>query len=172
MNIDATTMLGRLADEQDTYEHGHDQPLRGYLAAMAVFAGGTGAMSVLARATGRRLPDRVALTDVILGGVATHKFARLLAKDAVTSPVRVPFTQFEDAAGSAELNESARKDGELRHGIGELVSCPFCLAPWIATGYVAALTFAPRVARAWSSVLTTVAISDVLQHVYARIRTE
>ncbi|MET9023056.1 DUF1360 domain-containing protein [Actinopolymorpha sp. NPDC004070] len=170
--IDATAALGRPADEQHKYEHGHDQPLRGYLAAMAVYAGGTGAVSALARVTGRRLPERVALTDVILGGIATHKFARILAKDAVTSPARVPFTQFEGAAGSAELNESVRDDSEVRHGIGELVTCPFCLAPWIATGYVAALTFAPRVARAWSSAMTMVAISDVLQHVYARIRTE
>ncbi|MGW0230934.1 DUF1360 domain-containing protein [Actinopolymorpha singaporensis] len=170
--IDATAALGRLANEEHAYEHGHERPLRGYLAAMAVFAGGTGAVAALARVTGRQLPERIALTDVILGGVATHKFARILTKDAVTSPARAPFTQYEEPAGSAELNESPRKDSELRHGIGELVTCPFCLAPWIATGYVATLTFAPRVARAWSAVMTTVAISDVLQHVYARIRTE
>jgi hypothetical protein len=54
--------------------------------------------------------------------------------------------------------------------VGELVTCPFCLAPWIATGYVATLTFAPRLARAWAAVFAMVGGADFLQHAYAAVR--
>jgi hypothetical protein len=143
----------------------------GYLGAMTVFAASTGLTALVGRARGETLPDRYAGADLALGAIATHKFARIIAKDAVTTPIRAPFTDYQGPAGSAEVNDKARQ-GHPEHTIGELITCPFCLAPWIGTGYVATLALSPRLARAWAAVFSVVAGSDALQHVYARLRTE
>jgi hypothetical protein len=142
----------------------------GYLAVMSVFGSAVAAAAGVARARGRELPASYALQDLALGALATHKFTRLAAKDGVTTPLRAPFTRFEENAGSAEVNESPRKESAPRHVVGELITCPFCLAPWVATGYVAALTLTPRLARSWAAVFGIVGGADFLQHAYALVR--
>ena len=148
--------------------HQHER-IAGYLSVMSVFAAATGAAAAIGRARGRQLPETYALQDLALGALATHKFARLVSKDGVTTPLRAPFTEFEENAGSGEVNESPRPE-PARHVLGELLTCPFCVTPWIATGYVATLALAPRLARAWAAVFGIVGASDFLQHAYARVR--
>jgi hypothetical protein len=145
--------------------------IAGYLGALAVFTAGTVGTAVVGKLRGHSLPESFDPLDLAIGGVATFKFARLVSKDAVTTPLRAPFTEYEGDAGAGELNEKPRP-GHPQHTIGELVTCPFCLAPWIATGYVAGLSLSPRLARTWAAVFSVVAASDTLQFAYARIRTE
>ena len=102
-------------------------------------------------------------------GLATHKVARIVAKDAVTSPVRAPFTEFHGSAGEAELAEKVVGTG-WRKAVGELLTCPFCLGVWVGTAYVAGLALAPRTTRAWAATFAVTGVSDFLQHAYARIR--
>lgn len=154
-----------------TYSPREPAHVASYLGAMTAFAAGALGLAVAGRVTGRSLPERYDVTDLVIGGVATYKFARLISKDAVTTPIRMPFTEFKENAGSAEVNEEPR-DGHPTHTIGELISCPFCLAPWISTGYVAALSLSPRLARTWAAVFSIVGTSDVLQQVYGRVRTD
>jgi hypothetical protein len=142
-----------------------------YLSALTVFGTSVLAATLAGRARGQELPDQFRAADLVLGAVATQKFSRILAKDAVTTPIRAPFTEFDKPLGSGEVAEHPRA-GHPHHAFGELLTCPFCLAPWIATAYVGALTFAPRAARAWAAVFAVVGGSDALQHVYARIRTD
>ena len=80
----------------------------------------------------------------------------------VTSPLRAPFTHYEEPAGDGELNESVRGHG-VRHAVGELISCPFCLAVWIATALTGGMVLAPRLTRAACVVMTAVAAADTLQ---------
>lgn len=148
----------------------HDR-LAGYLGTLTAFGTSVLAVALTGRARGKRLPDRYRASDLVLGAVATHKFTRVIAKDAVTTPIRAPFTDFDKPLGSGEVQDRP-KDGHRMHTVGELVTCPFCLAPWTATAYVAALTLAPRAARAWAAVFSIVGCSDALQHVYARVRTD
>jgi hypothetical protein len=148
----------------------HDR-LLGYLGALSAFGASVLTTVVAARAHGAELPERFAASDLLLGAVATHKFTRILAKDAVTTPLRAPFTEFEKPLGSGEV-EDRPKNGHPEHAVGELLTCPFCLAPWTATAYVAALALAPRAARAWAAVFAVVGGADALQHVYARVRTD
>jgi hypothetical protein len=143
----------------------------GYLGALSAFSAGVVTLAVVGKATGRSLPQRFEPVDLAIGGIATYKFARLVSKDAVTTPVRIPFTKFKENAGSAEVNEEPRK-GEPTHTIGELLTCPFCLAPWISAGYVAGLALSPRMARTWAAVFSIVGASDLLQHAYARVRAD
>jgi Protein of unknown function (DUF1360) len=78
--------------------------------------------------------------------VATHKCARLLAKDPVTSPPRAPFTAFKGTSAPAELQEEPRGTG-LRKAVGELIVCPFRVGQWVATGFVSGLVLRPRATR-------------------------
>ena len=64
-------------------------------------------------------------------GIATHKLSRLITKDWVTSPFRAPFTKFKEADGVGEVTEEARGTG-MQQAIGELVTCPWCVGPWVA----------------------------------------
>lgn len=150
--------------------HDHDR-LAGYVSVMSVFGSAVAGTALIGRLRGRHLPTSYALTDLALGAVATHKFARLLSKDGVTTPLRAPFTEFEENTGSGEVAESPRPE-PARHVIGELLTCPFCVAPWIASAYVALLALSPPLARAWAAVFGIVAGSDFLQHAYARVRTD
>lgn len=140
----------------------------GYLAAMSVYASGVAATALLGRRRGRSLPDSYAVQDLVVGALAAHKFARILTKDGITTPLRAPFTEYEGDIGSAEVAESPRED--LRHSLGELMTCPFCMTPWVATAYVAGLALHPGLARAWAATFAVVGGSDFLQHLYAHVR--
>ena len=136
-------------------------PLRAYAAIAATFN--------LAFAAGLRLradlPERVSMADVLLMGVATHKFSRLLTKDRVTSFVRAPFVRYDGDAGPSEVNESPRGDGAQR-AIGELVTCPYCIGLWIASGFAFGLASAPRATRFVATIGTVLTLSDFLHLAY------
>jgi hypothetical protein len=144
------------------------RPLGGYLVAMGVYACVTASLVAVVKTTGRSVPDRPASSDVVLLSIATHKLSRLLSKDAITSPLRAAFTSYDKPIGSGEVMEQVRDQGSsTRHAIGELLSCPFCLAVWIATGMTGGLVLAPRLTRLVATALTAVAASDFLQMAYA-----
>ncbi|GAA4570955.1 DUF1360 domain-containing protein [Planotetraspora kaengkrachanensis] len=161
-------MTDTLREIQHEYEGGEHRPLPAYGRVLAVYGGAVAALMAAAKLTGRRVPTRVGLMDLALMGIFTHRLSRTLAKDPVTSPIRAPFTRYVGVSGPAELEEEVRGSG-LRHALGELVSCPFCLAQWVATGYSAGLVFAPRVTRLAGATMTAVAISDWLQLAYGRM---
>jgi len=157
--------VARLRAAYAPHEH---RPLDGYLAAMGTYAGVALAMAAAARTTGRRAPERPTTADVVLLSIATHKLSRMLSKDAVTSPLRAPFTRYDRPIGGGEVMEQVRDQGSTtRHAVGELLSCPFCLAVWIATGLTGGLVLAPRLTRLVATVFTAVAASDFLQMGYA-----
>ncbi|MEU7791061.1 DUF1360 domain-containing protein [Amycolatopsis sp. NPDC049159] len=151
---------------QRDYAGEADRPLAGYLGAMGVFGVFAGTLAVLGRVTGARLPRRFGAGDTVLLGTATFKASRMLAKAAITSPLRAPFTKYEEPAGEDELNESVPAKGHAGHAVGELVSCPFCLDVWIGTGLAAGLVVAPRPTRLVATVLTAVGVADALHLLY------
>src|SRR5687768_4316453 len=106
-----TTLYARLMRATRSYAPHEPRPLAGYLTAMAAFGGLAASLAVASRVTGRSAPERPGIGDVVLIAVATHKLSRLLAKDAVTSPLRAPFVRYTEPAGAAELNEEVRGEG-------------------------------------------------------------
>ena len=112
-----------------------------------------------------RLPKRFGLLDLALLGVATHKLSRIIAKDRVTSILRAPFVNYIRGAGAGEVEEEPRGRG-IQRGIGHLISCPYCTAPWGATALAFGFVFAPRVTRFFAGILTSVATSDFLHRAY------
>ena len=161
------TSIGRWLREQAAdYSAGHDRPLAAYAGTMSVYGAVVGLAAAMARLTGRDVPNRLTPADVVLSAAATHKLSRLLAKDPVTSPLRVPFTVYKETQGPAELLEEVRGHG-ARKAVGELITCPFCLGLWTATGFTAGLVFFPRATRLATGTLTALAGADMLQYVYA-----
>lgn len=154
--------------QKEEYAGDADRPLGSYLGTLAVYAVSTGTMALLGRRLRGRAPA-IGLADLALMTVTTHKVSRLIAKDPVTSPLRAPFTRFSGASGPAEVAEEVRGRG-VRHAVGELITCPFCTAQWVATAYAAGLVFAPDATRLAGATMTAVAGSDWLQLAYTRLQ--
>jgi hypothetical protein len=163
--VKVANRVARLRQAYAPHEH---RPLGGYLVAMGTYGGVIGALAGLVRLTGKPVPTRPAPGDVVLLSIATHKLSRLLSKDTITSPLRAPFTRYDRSIGTGEVMEQVRDEGSgTRHAVGELLSCPFCLAVWIATGLTGGLVLAPGLTRLVSTALTAIAASDFLQLAYA-----
>jgi hypothetical protein len=158
-------LRSKLQRERAEYSQGEDRPLSAYAGGIAVYSTLVATLAGIARAQRRPLPSPTPF-EVFLLATATHKLARLVAKENITSAIRAPFTRYEGTAGPAELHEEVRGDG-ARHAVGELVSCPFCLAQWAATGFVFGMVFAPRATRLVATTMTAVAGSDFLQLAYS-----
>lgn len=155
--------------EQRAYANGEDRPLAGYLAIVTAYAAATTAGVVLVRVRHRQLPRSVSLRDVAFVALGTFQLARMITKKPITSPLRSPFTRYEGTSGPAELRESVRGSG-LRHAIGELVTCPFCVAHWIATAFGFGMILSPDATRLVAAMLAAEAGADVLQLGYARLQ--
>jgi hypothetical protein len=151
------------------YRNGHDRPLGGYLQLLGFYLGGTATAAVAGKALGRPMPERLSVWDVAQLAITTHKLSRIIAKDPVTSPFRAPFTRYEGLSAAGELSEEVRGHG-LSHSVGELLTCPMCLAQWVATGVTAGLVIAPAPTRLAMAVFTAVGGSDFLQHLYAALQ--
>lgn len=165
MSPETTSPAARLHALHAAYQGDHHRPLGGLVALLGVYGSAVGAAGLLGRARGAHLPTRISAGDLTMLVVATHKATRLLAKDTVTAPVRAPFTRFTGSAGDGEVLEEVRGDG-WRHAVGELLTCPFCLSVWVATGLLAGGVLAPAPTRALTTMLTAVFGSDVLHLLY------
>jgi Protein of unknown function (DUF1360) len=152
----------RLREEERAYAHGEDRPLGGYARVMTTYAVGVAGLAALVAARRRPLPERPSLADLALTAFATAKVSRLVSRDVVTSPLRAPFTRFESQGGPAEVNEEVRGAG-MQHAVGELLTCPFCLSQWIATGFAFGLLLAPRTTRQVAATFTALEAADFLQ---------
>jgi hypothetical protein len=147
------------------YSPEQERPLRAYATFAGLYAAGLTCALLALRRSGRQLPLRPGVGDVLMVGIATHKLSRLIAKDKVTSFLRAPFTRFQETTGHGEVAEEPSGHG-LRLAIGELLVCPYCLAQWIATGFALGLVVAPRLTRLLGTTLVAHAISDFLQVAY------
>ena len=120
---------------------------------------------LITRKTGRQIPERIETRDIALLGVATHKLSLLVAQDAVTSPLRAPFTELQEKESPKKVDEKPRGKG-LRRSIGELITCQFCVGQWVASFFTYGLVLAPAVTRLVASIFAIVALSDHLHQAY------
>jgi len=134
-----------------------------YLTSVAVLTGIAGEQ--------KRLPRKFGALDIALLGIATHKLSRIVAKDRITGILRAPFVSYVRSAGAGEVEEEPRGRG-FQRGIGHLMSCPYCMAPWCATALGFGVLFAPRVTRFFAGILVSVATSDFLHRAYAKMEKE
>ncbi|MFJ1967749.1 DUF1360 domain-containing protein [Streptomyces sp. NPDC087903] len=154
-----------MTSDELRYDDQGEVPLAGYAALASTFAAGSTVFAVLSRMRGVRLPQQVPPWDVALLGTATFKASRLLTKDKITSFLRAPFTRREEEGAAGEVNDAPRGGG-ARRAVGELLSCPFCTAAWVAGGLVACYVCAPRGARLLCAGLSAVTLADWLQYAW------
>lgn len=163
----ASASTSERSETQDSLVAGYDEqshPLGEYGLLIATF-GTLFSVGMAAASKRGRLPERVRASDVVLCGLATQKLSRLVAKDRVTSAVRAPFTRRQGEGGPAEV-EDAPRGGGIRHAIGELLVCPFCLAQWVGAAFTIGLMLAPRPTRVVAGMMSMVGLSDFLQIAY------
>jgi hypothetical protein len=144
---------------------GEVEALPPYAALAGVFNLILAVFFLVIKRSGRPLPERIGIRDIALLGVATHKLSMLVAQDAVTSPLRAPFTELEEKRSPKNLNEKPRGTG-LRRSIGELLTCKFCVGQWVASFFTYGLVLAPAATRLVASIFAIVAVSDHLHQVY------
>ncbi len=144
---------------------GKKERLYSYATLMGVFNLILAVFLLVAKRTGRQLPERVEAKDIALLGAATHKLSSMGAEDAVTSPIRAPFTEFQEKESPKSVEEKPRGAG-LRRSIGELVTCKFCLGMWVASFFTYGLVLAPRVTRLIATLFAVVTVSDHLHQTY------
>ncbi len=145
------------------YAPDHDPPLGGY--AMLV----VGHLALLGTAMGvlrRRGVElgKMETGELVLTGVATYKLSRVITKSWIGTAIRAPFTRYVEQDSGDEVKETARGDG-LQEAVGDLVTCPFCTAHWVASTLVLAHDAAPGPTRALTRILAVDAVSDTLQYV-------
>jgi hypothetical protein len=162
-----TTIESEAQQIYEGYAPGEDKPLASYGVLMSVFSTLAGGFAAWFRRSGRDLPERIDGRDFALLTVASHKAARLITKDKVTAAVRAPFTEYQGPGGPGEVEEAPRGHG-LRHAIGELLVCPYCLGMWTSALMTAGLLVAPRFTRWLCSVLAIFFGADVLQIAYKK----
>jgi hypothetical protein len=144
---------------------GEEQRLYSYATLMGLFNLIFAVFLLVVKGTGRNIPERVDTKDLALLGVATHKLSLIGAQDAVTSPLRAPFTELQEKESPKSLDEKPRGKG-LRRSVGELLTCQFCLGMWVASFFTYGLVLAPRVTRLIATIFTVVTISDYLHQTY------
>lgn len=144
---------------------GEEQRLYSYATLMGLFNLIFAVFLLFVKGAGRNIPERVDTKDLALLGVATHKLSLIGAQDAVTSPLRAPFTELQEKESPKSLDEKPRGKG-LRRSVGELLTCQFCLGMWVASFFTYGLVLAPRVTRLIATIFTVVTISDYLHQTY------
>jgi len=151
------------------YAEGEEDSLRSYTVLAGVFNLVFALFLLVARGTGKPIPERTDARDIALLGVATHKLSMLVAQDAVTSPLRAPFTELEEKQSPKNLEEKPRGTG-LRRSIGELLTCQFCIGQWVASFFTYGLVLAPAATRLIASIFAVVTVSDHLHQTYKVLR--
>ncbi len=147
------------------YKKNEEVSLRSYGVLAGVFNAIFALFLLLTRGTGRSLPERVEARDIALLGMAVHKLSLMGAEDAVTSPLRAPFTELQEKESPKKVDEKPRGEG-LRRSVGELLTCKFCLGVWLASFLTYGLILVPRVTRLVATIFAVVTVSDHLHQAY------
>lgn len=146
----------------------HKKPLGGYMALVGLLTLALGS-GLASTANSEEDSPELGWGDLLVLGIATHKLSRIATKDLVTSPFRAPFVKFKKSAGAGEVEEEARGEG-LQEAVGDLITCPYCIAPWIASAMVFGYQRAPRATRLIGGIFSITAASDFLNRLYAKAK--
>jgi len=146
------------------------RPLKGYEFLLGTYT----LASALAVALVKSRKDetrRLSLRRIALLALATQHLSRLIAEDSILAPLRAPFTHFVEPTGEGEVREEVVGTG-LRHAVGELLTCPYCLAQWTASGLVAGTIAFPNLTDAMVAVCAVARLSDYLQLGYDHFKSD
>jgi hypothetical protein len=169
----ANNPVSKVTDSEDPkelfegYEAGSEVPVGAYATLVAVFSSIFALFLLLARITGRELPERIRLADLALLGTAAHKLSYLITNASVTSFIRAPVTELQEVKSPTNLEEKPRGDG-LQKALGNLLTCQFCLGMWVTAFLSYGLVLVPRTTRFVAGMFTVLAVSDFMHQTYKR----
>ncbi|MEJ7576012.1 MAG: DUF1360 domain-containing protein [Pyrinomonadaceae bacterium] len=158
-----------VAEAFSGYKGGKEMPLASYAVLLGIYNTAFAGLLLAAKNSNHKLPERIGYADLVLLGLATHKASRIIAKDRVTSPLRAPFTEYVEPAGESEIKEKVRGEG-VQRAIGDLVTCPYCLSPWVAAALTFGLVFRPRATRLVMTTFAAASISGFLHEAIDHIK--
>lgn len=72
---------------------------------------------------------------------------------------------FKGSSIAGEVSEKSRGHG-LQRAVGDLVTCEYCLAPWVAAGLFVTYAGSPRAARFVAALFSSVAVANFLNRAY------
>jgi hypothetical protein len=105
----------------------------------------------------KRLPGSPGAQSTLIDVAATYRLVRLIQVDSITEPAR-------DSVATWLLKHD-------HHKINELLSCPWCLSPYVALGVTIARALSPRIwsiaARVLAFSATTGVITELLDWIEA-----
>ncbi len=165
----ATEQSGTIEQLFAGYKGGDEMPVAAYAKIMGTYNAAFAGLLFAATQSKRALPERIAYGDLLLLGIATYKLSRLISSDRVTSPLRAPFVEYVEPSGASEVKEKVRGTG-LQRAIGDLLTCPYCLGPWVVTALAFGLVFKPRTTRLIGGILAAATVSEFLNHATAAIK--
>ncbi len=143
------------------------RPLGGYLAVASAYGTAVAAAALAARLLRRPVPG-IGPADVALMSASAFQLSRIITRDAVTSPLRAPFTDYEGPAGRGEVDEHVTAEGDARV-IGELLSTPYSMSMWAASALGAGMVLMPSVTRLVAGTFTAAAGANFLHAAYDRL---
>jgi hypothetical protein len=147
------------------YKQGEDVPLFSYGVLVGMFNLLFALFLLVTRVSGKPIPERLDVKDIALLGMATHKISLLGSQDAITSPLRAPFTELNEKESPKKVDEKPRGEG-IRRSVGELLTCQFCLGAWVASFFTYGFVLLPRATRLVAAVFAAVTVSDFLHQIY------
>lgn len=117
-----------------------------------------GSIAVVGARVERR--RRLGVVDIGLIGIASHRVGRIVAFERVALPLREPFTATVPDGTGVDETVVARGRG-VQWAIGELMSCPTCVASWAALMMYVGLAVVPGPTRALISVLAAAGVAEI-----------
>ena len=149
----------------EAYNKDDEVPLFSYAVLVGVFNLTFVLFLLLTKVSGRPIPERMKLGDIVLLGVATHKLSWIVSRDTITAPLRAPFTELEEVKSPTDVQEKPRDTG-LQRALGELLTCRFCLGMWISAFFAYGLVLFPAATRLVGAILAILTVSDHLHQTY------
>lgn len=146
------------------YAPDHDPPLGGYAILALGHVALLGTVMTVLRRRGVEL-GKLESGELLLTGVATYKLSRMVTRSWIGTAIRAPFTRYVSQGDGDEVNETARGHG-VQEAVGDLITCPFCTAHWVASALVLGHDVAPGPTRALTRILAVDVVSDTLQHLH------
>src|SRR5579883_1016811 len=147
------------------YSPGEERPLVPYAALASLWLAGLAGFVGLSRALDKPIRPVKGGELLLLAG-ATFHLSRLITKDAILSFLRAPFARYKEPGAPGEVNEEPRKENEVQHAVGELLTCPFCMATWVAAALTYSWSLFPTFTRLVASLFCAVGMADVFQLAY------
>jgi hypothetical protein len=149
----------------EAYNKDDEVPLFSYAVLVGVFNLTFVLFLLLTKVSGRPIPERMKLGDIVLLGVATHKLSWIVSRDTITAPLRAPFTELEEVKSPTDVQEKPRDTG-LQRALGELLTCRFCLGMWISAFFTYGLVLVPAATRLIGAIFAILTVSDHLHQAY------